>query len=133
MIYYSFKKNSSNRYALTDKMLLSSVTIALHGMAEIFLIIIARQEKHEMESFVNFSLDESPVRFTNGGKIFVLDAISILSKTDRAKAIWKNMKKENPQINKHIEYHPLPGNLRVPITDSSGWEKISVLLFDHLY
>ncbi|MBU1344282.1 MAG: hypothetical protein KKE44_08550 [Proteobacteria bacterium] len=85
-----------------------------------------------MEPFVNFSLNDSPVRFTDGGKMFVIDAISALSETDRAKIIWENLKKEKPQINGYIEYHRLSGNLSVPITDSSGWKKIQVLLFDYL-
>jgi hypothetical protein len=45
---------------------------------------------------------------------------------------WKDFKKKKPEIAQHIKYHYLPGNLKVPITDSAGWEEIQILLFNYL-
>ncbi len=85
-----------------------------------------------MKTTVNFSMDNTPVRFTDGGKIFVLDAISALSEISPANEIWKSLKIKNPVVDQYVQYHHLPGNTAVPITDGAGWEKIQILLFDYL-
>lgn len=85
-----------------------------------------------MNPAIDFSLDDILVRFTDGGKMFVLDAISALSENDPPKTIWRNLKKAKPQIDQYVDYHSLPGNQSVPITDSAGWGKIQILLFDYL-
>ena len=85
-----------------------------------------------MKPTVDIALDDRTVRFTADGKMYVLDAISALVETSPAIDIWKDFKKENPEIAQHIKYHSLPGNQKVPITDSAGWEEIQTLLFNYL-
>jgi hypothetical protein len=85
-----------------------------------------------MKPTIDIALDDSAVRFTADGKMYVIDAISALVETAPAIDIWKDFKKEKPEIAQYIKYHYLPGNLKVPITDSAGWEKIQILLFNYL-
>lgn len=96
------------------------------------LIIIIRQEKHEMNPTIDIALDDRTVRFTADGKMYVLDAISALVEIVPAIDIWKDFKKEKPEIAQYIKYHYLPGNKKVPTTDSAGWEEIQILLFNYL-
>nr|WP_319492334.1 hypothetical protein [uncultured Desulfobacter sp.] len=85
-----------------------------------------------MNPCTNFSLDEHPVRFTDGGNVYVIDAISALSEIDKANTIWNNLRTKKPEINQYVKYHQLTGGVNVPITDSAGWGKIQIILFDYL-
>ena len=85
-----------------------------------------------MKTIVHCSLDNSRVRFTTCGGVFVLDAIFALSKPSRPDEIWGTVEMENPLIDQYIEYHHLPKNPDIPTVESAGWEEIQILLFDCL-
>ncbi|GAB6145468.1 hypothetical protein [Desulfocicer niacini] len=85
-----------------------------------------------MKATIDIPFDDRTVRFTVDGKMYVIDAISTLVETASAIDVWKYFKKEKPEIAQYIKYHYLLGNLKIPITDSAGWEKIQILLLNYL-
>jgi hypothetical protein len=46
-------------------------------------------------------VDNRSVRFTSGGKMYVIDAISALSEAALANDVWIGLKKDKPEINQY--------------------------------
>jgi hypothetical protein len=85
-----------------------------------------------MKNNLSITLDDNAIRFTPDGKVFILDAIRALSNNDRAKSIWNELKELKPEIKNLFENFPVKKNESVPVADSSGWDKIQGILFDHM-
>ncbi len=79
-----------------------------------------------------FTLDHERVRFTPEGKISVIDAIKAISETDCAHCLWEDLSREHPELLEYCDEFSFHKNGNLPVADSQGWEKIHVLLFDHL-
>ncbi len=79
-----------------------------------------------------FLLDEHPVRFTHGGKVFVIDAISALSEIDQANTIWNDLRTKKTGNQSIRRISPVYRGIKVPVTNSAGWGKIQIILFDYL-
>jgi hypothetical protein len=85
-----------------------------------------------MDETIVFNLNNESVEFTPDGKVSVLDAIRILTNSDRPRSIWENLKTEHPEILTHCEDYPFQREAAVPVVNSEGWEKIWLLLIDYL-
>lgn len=88
-----------------------------------------------MENNVVLNLDDTPVRFTPEGKVFIIDAIIALAEitdTKNAEGIWKSLRAENPEIMDLCEDFQFQKENPFPVADSDAWEKIQLLLFDHM-
>ena len=90
-----------------------------------------------MTECLNLKLDDRRVRFTPGGRISVLDAIRVVSDTDRPKALWQELQEAFPEVatfcqNDSAGESENPVHRTMPFADGEGWEKIFVLLFEYL-
>lgn len=81
-----------------------------------------------MESIV---LEDTAVRFTEDGKIYVTDALSALGETEAGTDLWDALLREKPEIVEFVEYCRHGGGT-VPVADSETWDDILTLVFDYL-
>ncbi len=81
---------------------------------------------------MDHTTDQKQIRLTPGGKLYVIDAILILTNADLPRKIWNDFKLKKPEVIQYVEYHHSNGKKREPVTDSTGWSKIQTLLFDYL-
>lgn len=77
-------------------------------------------------------LDNKPIRFTDDGKLFIIDAITALSGDNNPDALWDTLTEQEPEIKEHIQYQTLPDKQKQPVTDSIGWEIIHQHLLDRM-
>jgi hypothetical protein len=75
-----------------------------------------------MERMLTVNMEDGAVRFTQDGRMSVLDAIRTLTLSERPEKIWKDLKKEHPELLDHCEdrYDLHEGLLTV--VDGTGWE-----------
>ena len=73
------------------------------------------------------------VRFTPNGRMFVLDAISLLGSCDTPHIIWDRMKSEHPDILKYCEDYDAKNGEPMPVVAVDGWERVLMLLPDYLF
>lgn len=85
-----------------------------------------------MEDNFTINLGDVAVRFTPDGKVYIIDAIQALSNASHPNVLWRDMKRENPEINSLFENFRSDGNTMIPVTDSDGWDKIQDYLIEHL-
>ncbi len=88
-----------------------------------------------MENNVVLNLDDTPVRFTPDGKVFIIDAITALTENTNkrnAEGIWKSLSTENPEVMDLCEDFHFTKENPLPVADSNAWDKIQLLLFDHM-
>lgn len=88
-----------------------------------------------MENNVVLNLDDTPIRFTPDGKIFIIDAITALAETknaENAEGIWKSLSSENPEVIDLCEDFHFQKENSFPVADGDAWEKIQLLLFEHM-
>ena len=82
---------------------------------------------------MQIKLDDTPVRFTSDGKLYIVDAIAALTMPHHsADDLWKSLKTEKPQVKDFIDYEYAKDAKPLPITDSEGWDHIQDHLFDYL-
>lgn len=74
----------------------------------------------------------SQVRFTPDGKVYIIDAISLLSDSEIPVNLWEEIKGEHPELQQYYTDYPDPEKENEPVADIEGWERIQDALFDHL-
>ena len=89
-------------------------------------------DKGMEEAFLVY-MDESPVAFTEDGRVSVLDAIRMVLDSGSAPVLWEKMKKEHPEILHHCEDHTFREQGTVSVIDKEGWEKIWTLLPEYFF
>lgn len=84
-------------------------------------------------------LDDSPVRFTADGQVFVIDAIAVVtegmiesSRRKHAAPLWEDLVRRNPELLEYCHEIEDIDRTSVPVADSNGWDKIHEKLFDLL-
>jgi len=85
-----------------------------------------------MEQTLVVQFDDDPIRFTPEGKVFVLDAIKAVTQSEHPKDIWESLNKKYPKILDYCENHRFQRGQRLLVIDKEGWEKLWILLIDHL-
>ncbi len=76
--------------------------------------------------------EDDPIRFTSGGRLFVLDAIAAVTQTDTPGLVWRKIMAQQPDITQHCEYLDTAEAENQPVCDSEGWDVIQDLLFDYM-
>ncbi len=85
-----------------------------------------------MRKDLTFDLDGSTIRFTPDGKISIIDGIKALSNSEEPEVLWDRLKGSNPDIVEYCEEFTFHKGRNVPVTDSEGWDKIQLLLFEEM-
>lgn len=86
------------------------------------------------EKPIKVKMGEKTVRFTPEGKLFVEDAIKLMSPEGESRSIWERMTNDHPDILDHCEdYYPSQEEDNLPIIDSEGWDRIISLLPEYLF
>lgn len=85
-----------------------------------------------MNKNVTLDIEGENVRFTEDGKISVIDAIAVLSEDDCPACIWEKLMQENPQLATALEEYSFKDGESVIVADSESWEIIEILLLDYL-
>lgn len=83
-----------------------------------------------MEEHIQLLMDNVPVRFTQGGNIFVVDAIRAVSGSSEAADLWEEIKQKNPHILSSVRELKTKNATPVPVVDSDGWGEIQGALVD---
>jgi len=84
-----------------------------------------------MDKMVTLDMDGESIRFTEDGKMSVVDAISVLSNEGSPDCILEKLKKINPKLETNIETLTFGGE-SVAVADSQNWEIIQTFLLDYL-
>ncbi|WP_373499855.1 hypothetical protein [Desulfococcus sp.] len=84
-------------------------------------------------------LEDTPVRFTDDGHMFVVDAIAVVSEAfidgadmRQAGSLWEELVRRNPELLAYCREFEGGGDGVVPVVDSDGWDKIHEKLFERL-
>lgn len=84
-------------------------------------------------------IDDTPVRFTDEGEVFVIDAIAAVTEAfiegsdlSRATPLWQDLIRRHPELLGHCHEVEDTDRGAVPVADSDGWDKIHEKLFDLL-
>lgn len=90
-------------------------------------------------SRIEVYLDDTPVRFTDEGEIFVVDAIAVVAEgfsdsaeTRDAGLLWEELVRRNPELLAYCREIEDTDDGSVPVVDSDGWDKINEKLFERL-
>ena len=86
-----------------------------------------------MNEAVTIMMDNDPVRFTEDGKISVVDAIKAITASERPHEIWERLKIDNPDLLDYCESYPEEGGRNVAFIDHEGWEKIWILMTEYIF
>jgi len=84
-----------------------------------------------MDETVTLKMDGESIRFTEDGKIAVLDAIAVLTSDECPACILEKLKQQNPNLEAFLETFTLGGE-PVAVADSQNWEIIEILLLRYL-
>jgi len=86
-----------------------------------------------VEKPIKVNMGKKTVRFTPGGKLFVEDAIRLMSPEAESRDIWERMTNDHPDILDYCEdYHTREENT-LTIIDSEGLDRIISLLSEYLF
>jgi len=85
-----------------------------------------------MEKNVQLFIQDTPVRFTPAGKVYVVDAIRAVSESRDPDILWEQMKEDAPEILSCVSEFQTENTQLVPVADSACWEKIQDALVDRL-
>lgn len=84
-------------------------------------------------------LDDTPVRFTADGQVFVIDAIAVVTEAmiegtemKHAGPLWEDLVRRNPELIGYCREIEDIDREAVPVADSTGWDKIHEKLFELL-
>ena len=77
-------------------------------------------------------MGDQSVRFTPDGQVSIIDAIRALGGDDDSEALWDSITTENPEILEHCESYPFDEKKTMFVADTEVWDKVIVLLADHL-
>ena len=86
-----------------------------------------------MEEALTIMMDDDPVRFTEDGKVSVIDAIKAITDSDQPHEIWEKLKRDNPELLDYCESHSEVESGDVAFIDHEGWEKIWLLMTEYLF
>ena len=84
-----------------------------------------------MDKTVTLEMDGENIRFTEDGKIVVIDAIAVLTSDECPACILEKLKQKNPNLEASLETFTLEGE-PVSVADSQNWEIIEMLLLEYL-
>ena len=85
-----------------------------------------------MEQTFVVQLEDDPVRFTQEGKVVVVDAIKALTQSENPEVLWNALKRKKPEILDHCVNHSFEEGQCLMVVDKEGWEMLWVLLTDQL-
>jgi len=85
-----------------------------------------------MNKNITLDVGGENVRFTEDGKISVIDAIAVLSEDDCPASIWEKLIQENPQLGAVLEEYSFSDGESAIVTDGESWEIIEILLLNYL-
>jgi len=86
-----------------------------------------------VEKPIKVNMGKKTVRFTSEGKLFVEDAIRLMSPEAESRDIWERMTNDHPDILDYCEdYHTREENT-LTIIDSEGLDRIISLLSEYLF
>lgn len=85
------------------------------------------------EKPIKVTMGEETVRFTPDGKLFVEDAIKLMSPEGESHDIWERITNDHPDILDYCEDYPTLEEDTLPIIDSEGWDRIINLLPKYLF
>ena len=84
-----------------------------------------------MDKMITLEMDGESIRFTEDGKMAVIDAISVLSSDESPACILEKLKQKNPKLETDLETLTYKGE-SVAVADSQSWEIIQTLLLEYL-
>jgi hypothetical protein len=84
-----------------------------------------------MDKTVTLEMDGDSIRFTEDGKMAVIDAIAFLTSDERPACILEKLKQKNPNLETSLETFTIGGE-PVAVADSRNWEIIEILLLEYL-
>ena len=85
-----------------------------------------------MEQPLILNLESVPLRFTPDGKVSVVDAIRAVSNSRCPTTIWENLKAAHPGILIYCEEYSFQAGDPLLVINSTGLEKVWMLLPDYL-
>lgn len=85
-----------------------------------------------MKKTVTMNIEGENIRFTEDGKISVIDAIAALSEDRCPTCIWEKLRQENPQLDASFEEYAFKEGEPVAVADKESWDIIQTLLFDYM-
>lgn len=87
------------------------------------------------EKSIKIDMGGESVRFTPDGKVFVEDAIKLMTPEQEAEphTIWEKIKIEHPDILDYCENYRTGEGEIIPIVNTDGWDKILNLLPGYLF
>ncbi len=85
-----------------------------------------------MEKNVQLFIEDTPVRFTPAGKVYVVDAIRAVSESREPGTLWEQMKQDAPEILSCVSEFQIENTQPVAVADSACWEKIQDILINRL-
>jgi hypothetical protein len=85
-----------------------------------------------VEQNVVIHFDGDLVRFTPDGKVSVLDAIGALTQSECPGTLWEDVKEKYPEIMSHCDSYSFRKGQSLPVVDTAGWDKLSIVLMDYL-
>jgi hypothetical protein len=86
-----------------------------------------------MEEALTIMMDDDPLRFTEDGKVSVVDAIKAITASKRAYEIWEKLKRDNPDLLDYCESHSEGEGSEIAFINHEGWEKIWLLMTEYLF
>lgn len=84
-----------------------------------------------MDKAVTLEMDGESIRFTEDGKMAVLDAIAVLTRDECPASILERLKQMDPKLETTLETFTFGGE-PVAVADSRNWEIIEILLLEYL-
>jgi len=92
-----------------------------------------------MMKAIEVYLDDAPVRFTDDGRVFVIDAIAVVAEglidggeVNPAGSLWDDLVRRNPELMRYCREIDDMGHGSITVADSGGWDKIHKKLFELL-
>jgi hypothetical protein len=84
-----------------------------------------------MSKQVIIAIGDQDIRFTQDGKVAVLDVISVLSESSSAERIWAEFKRQNPGIEcAEVRFE---GGENLCVVDRETMEQVQDWLFDFIW
>ncbi|MBN1834150.1 MAG: hypothetical protein JW896_18785 [Deltaproteobacteria bacterium] len=86
-----------------------------------------------MEEVLTIMMDDDPVRFTEDGKVSVIDAIKAITNSDQPHEIWEELQRDKPELLDYCESYSEVESGDMAFINHEGWEKIWLLMIEYLF
>ena len=86
-----------------------------------------------MQVPIKVKMGSESVRFTDDGKVFVNDALRLMTRESESHTLWERVKKDHPSILEYCEDIPVSDDETTTITNTKGWGLIMNVLQQYLF